>query len=838
MHPGGPPVPPPPPPPPLLPPPPPPPPPPAPGLLSSQHGPGFIGKGNRRRSRMRNFNWETLPKHSVIGKHNIWTADKPDGEYELDTDHMEELFSHNQGQQQHKVLNRSSVRGLPSSATGGEMVTILSSKRSMNIGIFLKQFKRPVKDMIKDIKTGRGLHFGSGKLRELCRLLPDEGEVKQLLSFKGDLSALPEADLFMLLLVKIPSYEERLTCLVLKEEFFPLMDEMKEFIGTLTAAGMELLECENLHSVIRLVLKTGNYMNAGGYAGSAIGFRMASLLKLADTKANKPGMNLMHYVVMQAQKADVALLKFAEQLKHIEAAARIKKSEIETEFERQVKKVQNAKADTLKQEDLRAQMQDFLMDAEVCLAEMETSLQELESVSDSVAEYYCEDSSKFKLEECCSIFNSFCERFMRAMQENKAREVAEVKHRHIDKLQNSAKRRSTATCSSREKEMDGIALEHILQNFLTNRVSRRRSGRPSSAHGSPTGGSPTNGSLTEITSQTNLPIGNQNCGEIFRVKEMCKKEWNSANELTENFTLEKTHSQVEENKAKQDITHEEEIKTMRKEDSTHPIRKNSMFSNDRSFSASTDDTEEDVQDNNEKEAQKLREASKRVLHFQKSRSSVSSGEYALENQKSPAGTTTLRRQLTFDEETQRYPGDPTNEDLVQFLLNTESSSKRNLGRRHTLPTKVPKTKEENDNLQSQPTVKSQNQVAHDKRTQPGEGAGDTSSRQELDFTDISQNLKNSDGQDLSSPSAEKKSKPNNSSAHVSDRESLEQSKEEKSVEHTGNHPQTNNENTPPRSTWFKTESSGLFFSFFRRLGDMSKPQNSKVTVHKGTDSSV
>lgn len=36
----------------------------------------------------------------------------------------------------------------------------------------------------------------------------------------------------------------------------------------------------------------------GGYAGSAVGFRMASLLKLVDTKANKPGMNLMHYVVM------------------------------------------------------------------------------------------------------------------------------------------------------------------------------------------------------------------------------------------------------------------------------------------------------------------------------------------------------------------------------------------------------------------------------------------------------------------------------------------------------------------------------------------------------------
>ena len=33
------------------------------------------------------------------------------------------------------------------------------------------------------------------------------------------------------------SYEERLSSLVLKEEFFPLMDEMRDFIRTLTAAG-------------------------------------------------------------------------------------------------------------------------------------------------------------------------------------------------------------------------------------------------------------------------------------------------------------------------------------------------------------------------------------------------------------------------------------------------------------------------------------------------------------------------------------------------------------------------------------------------------------------------
>lgn len=37
---------------------------------------------------------------------------------------------------------------------------------------------RPVPDMIEDIKSGNGLSFGTGKLRELCKLMPDEGEVR------------------------------------------------------------------------------------------------------------------------------------------------------------------------------------------------------------------------------------------------------------------------------------------------------------------------------------------------------------------------------------------------------------------------------------------------------------------------------------------------------------------------------------------------------------------------------------------------------------------------------------------------------------------------------------
>jgi inverted formin-2 len=50
--------------------------------------------------------------------------------------------------------------------------------------------------------------------------------------------------------------------------------------------------------VLYIALIAGNFLNAGGYAGGAAGVKLASLQKLADIRANKPGMNLMHYVAM------------------------------------------------------------------------------------------------------------------------------------------------------------------------------------------------------------------------------------------------------------------------------------------------------------------------------------------------------------------------------------------------------------------------------------------------------------------------------------------------------------------------------------------------------------
>lgn len=391
---------------------------------------------------------------------------------------------------------------------------------------------------------------------------------------------------------------------------------------------------------------------------------------------------------------------------------------------------------------------------------------------------------------------NFCWNF----QENKAREMTEMKQKLRDRLQNTVKRRSTATCSSRDKEMKGIALEYVLQNILTDRIPRRKSGRFSSDNGSPI-----NGSTSELSSQSESP----NQKDTLRVKEMCRKGWNSAVDLTGSFSPKQECSHLRDTKRKGQSLNEEEKKASTKEDPEDQPQQAK-----RAPSITTPGDENDLQDNTEEEAQKLREASKKVLHYQNSCGSVSSEDFSLEKPKAPAAKSTLRRRLTFDEETQRYPGDPTNEELVQFLLGAESPSKRELGRRNTLPTNSSKNKKEEDNLQTQTSVRSPNRVAQDKQTQPGESVGHT-----LPVFHFTDNPGQSGVEGNNSLSTEEKTKPDDSSSCESE------AAQHGCTEGVESHLQVKNQSVPQRNAWLKTETSGLFFSFFKRLGDLSKLQN-------------
>ncbi|OXB59161.1 hypothetical protein ASZ78_010760 [Callipepla squamata] len=453
----------------------PPPPPPLPGpslLLHPQLTNGH--DGHSRKKRMRSFFWKTIPEEQVRGKTNIWTiAARP--QYQIDTKTIEELF----GQQEEAKPPDPRSRLLKASfKETKEEVSILDAKRSMNIGIFLKQFKKSAESIIEDIYHGRSEPYASELLNEFLKLLPEAEEVKKLKAFDGDVSKLSQADSFMYLLIQVPNYALRIEAMVLEREFSPSCASLQDDMKIIRQATEELMTCEELHSILHLVLQAGNIMNAGGYAGNAVGFKLSSLLKLADTKANKPGMSLLHFVALEAQKKDAALLNFSEKIRDVHEAARLSIDNVEAELHSLSFKTRSVKDSIRRDPKLFYQMESFLQFAVRHLKELEHQKRELEKEGNALIDFFCEDKETMKLDECFQIFRDFCLRFNKAVkvyvfpcQENREREIQEL-HNLQRRKELEEKRRSWAAGelgsfgrSSSENDVEMLAKKG-LEGFL------------------------------------------------------------------------------------------------------------------------------------------------------------------------------------------------------------------------------------------------------------------------------------------------------------------------------------------------------------------------------------
>ncbi|KAM7389596.1 hypothetical protein PAMP_023561 [Pampus punctatissimus] len=270
--------------------------------------------------------------------------------------------------------------------------------------------------------------------------------------------------------------------MILQQEFDPAVTSLCVAARCLREAARELLSCPELHSILRLVLKAGNYMNAGGYAGNAAGFRISSLLKLADTKANKPGMNLLHFVAMEAVKKDQSLLSFPSQLGHIGSASRLCEESVLEDLSKLKSRVVALKANILTDAEIQKHTQPFLEVAEERLKEAEDEVEGMRMSSQALVEFFCEDDSTFKLEEACRVFHSFCLRFQKAVQENAEREVKEQKRLERQR-EMGEKRRSLAVCTGLDLSLNLARephsqdnqdeLEKILEKNLSYTWSRR-----------------------------------------------------------------------------------------------------------------------------------------------------------------------------------------------------------------------------------------------------------------------------------------------------------------------------------------------------------------------------
>ncbi|CAI9536408.1 unnamed protein product, partial [Staurois parvus] len=119
-------------------------------------------------------------------------------------------------------------------------------------------------------------------------------------------------------------------------------------------------------------------------------------------------------------------------------------------------------------------MEEFLQVAVKELKELDTQRVELQKEVHTLIDFFCEDKETMKLDECFQIFRDFCDKFNKAVKENKERELQDIRQKQ--RLKEQELKRQSWVCveaggfgrSSSESDVE-LLTKKGLEEFLLQR---------------------------------------------------------------------------------------------------------------------------------------------------------------------------------------------------------------------------------------------------------------------------------------------------------------------------------------------------------------------------------
>lgn len=291
--------------------PPPPPPPPIQGLDTSAKKTSFI--------KLRRFHWDPLPadllKNSFWRLSNSHLNGSPSPKHKrLMEDEIQRIFT----------IDDAAKVGAAAVETAS--LVLVKYERAHKAGIILNQVRRHFPDdeaclqaFVHALVALKQNQIPLEKLKAFMTLFPlDDAEITAIKEYKGDETKLRFVDRFFLRTYSIPRLHERMKCCILSRVLTSRIKNVRRQCNILQNVCVELRESNNFRDFLRIVLKTGKILNKGTPHENAGGFKIASLLKLKETRTKRGAdpdvKTLLDYVVKIIAEQNIALLKINEEL--------------------------------------------------------------------------------------------------------------------------------------------------------------------------------------------------------------------------------------------------------------------------------------------------------------------------------------------------------------------------------------------------------------------------------------------------------------------------------------------------------------------------------------------
>ncbi|KAK4021110.1 hypothetical protein OUZ56_003040 [Daphnia magna] len=408
-----------------------PPPPPPPGFPCAIQPPKPVAKKDVPPSSvpLKCFNWTKIPDTKVAG--TIWTELDEAKLYKvIDLGEFDKLFS---AYQKNGLNNHEGSTEDLRQITTGKMkqrnLSVVDGRRAQNCTILLSKLKMTNEDIIRALLSMDSKEeLPMDMVEQLLKFIPTNEERALLDERSSDLDSLSRADRFLYDVSKISHYEQRLNTLFYKKKFAQSVGEMEPKIVAVMEASKEVARSKKLKKLLEIILALGNYMNRG-QRGNAVGFRISSLNRLADTKSSK-NTTLLHYLVDILESKFKDVLKLHEDLPHLKQASKVSLVELEKEMnqlrsglkavEKELEYHRTQCQSTTAGDRFVPAVKEFMASATYRFSDLEDKFQDMKNRFEKVIGTLGDDPSTAQPDEVFGVFGVFLNSMAEARQENLA----------------------------------------------------------------------------------------------------------------------------------------------------------------------------------------------------------------------------------------------------------------------------------------------------------------------------------------------------------------------------------------------------------------------------------
>ncbi|KAL4313789.1 hypothetical protein AHAS_Ahas15G0020200 [Arachis hypogaea] len=434
------------------------PPPPGKGSLA----PASLGRGRGtgatvnapKKTMLKPLHWVKVAR---AAQGSLWAdSQKQDNESrapEIDISELESLFSAASASDgsNAKVGGR---RG--SNINKPEKVQLIDLRRAYNCEIMLSKIKIPLPDMLNAVLALDSSVLDIDQVENLIKFCPTKEEMEMLKNYKGDKDMLGKCEQFFMELMKVPRVESKLRVFAFKINFSSQVNDLRKNLNTINNAAKEVKESVKLRQIMQTILTLGNALNQGTARGSAVGFKLDSLLKLSDTRARNNKMTLMHYLCKLLAEKMPELLDFDKDLVHLEAASKIQLKALAEEMQAVSKGLEKVEQELTASENdgaistgFRKVLKNFLDTAEADVRSLISLYSEVGRNADSLSQYFGEDPARCPFEQVTQILVVFMKMFNKSREENER--LAEAEKKKLEK--EAMKEKAAANNTNSKKEM-------------------------------------------------------------------------------------------------------------------------------------------------------------------------------------------------------------------------------------------------------------------------------------------------------------------------------------------------------------------------------------------------